>query len=256
MTLSSDLQTELDFLLKKRGTYAYTGEGIEQKTLVGLIAPTAVGKSTVIKEILRLCDERDIAAGEVGSITTRSRREDGSDPDNYRTANEGVTHEKLISDIKEGGLVNWSFFATGDLYATDVHSYPATYNFLPLQPDSLEMLERAGFKKVVAIYLTAPVDEWAERLVERRQDPKFSGRIAEAQSSLAFAKTHTDMLHVIRNQSAQVNGEVRPTEAAERILEIALGHTAPPNTPEALSDLDEMLTYAQKTGDELSGTTA
>lgn len=254
MTLSPELSARLDSLLKTRDDYRYEGVAVSDKTFVGLIAPSAVGKSTVITEILRQCAERGIDAAEVGSITTRARRMDG-DPDNYRTASEGITHEGLIHQIERGKLINWSYFATGDLYATDPTSYPAKYNFLPLQPDSLEMLKKAGFHALVAVYLTAPLEEWRERLTERRDDPKFRGRIVEAISSLEFAKNHLDTLYVISNPSVTVDGEARPAETAKAILDITLGHT-PANDPEAIRNIDDMLAYARNLKEELDGTAA
>lgn len=256
MTLSPELQARLERQIERRDEYRYEGADVNDKTFVGVIAPSAVGKSTVITEILRQCAERGIDAAEVGSITTRERRPDGSDPANYRTATEGITHEGLIHQIERGELINWSYFATGDLYATDAASYPAKYNFLPLQPDSLEMLKKAGFRVLVAVYLTAPTEEWKERLTERRGDPKFRGRVVEAISSLEFAKAHLDTLSIINNPSVMTEGEIRPVEAAQKILDISLGREAAPNDPEAIRNIDDMLAYARNLKEETDGTTA
>lgn len=253
MAAPVELHTELNRLLAVRDTYRYAGEDIRDKVLVGLIAPSAVGKSTIVAEILRQCREAGIDAGEVGSIMTRQRRQDGSDPDNYRTASEGITHAGLIAQIKQNSLVNWSLSATGDLYATDAASYPAEYNFLPLLPDSLPMLKKAGFRKLIAIYITAPPEEWANRLAERRSNPTFAGRLTEAASSLQFAKENKSALHIISNRSAIVSGKARPAEAAKKILDITLGSTPVRNDPEAMQYIDDMLAYVHNLQEVLDG---
>lgn len=256
MTFPADLQPILDKLLVERDEYAYTGNEIAGKTLICLIAPSAVGKSTVISEILRQCADQGLDAAEVASITTRNRRPDGSDPINYRTATEGVTHRDLIEKIERYELINWSLSPTGDLYATDVASYPATYNFLPLQPDSLEMLERAGFESVIAIYLTAPPEEWKVRLADRRDDPKFRGRIIEAINSLEFAKAHINRLTIVNNPATIIDGEVRPTAVAQIIINLLHDRETIVSDSDALSNIEAMLAYVKQLQEEIDGTTA
>lgn len=246
MTAPADLQPELDRLLATRSEYRYTGEDIRDKVLTGLIAPTAVGKSTVIMEILRRCQEMQINADEVGSITTRQRRQDGSDPRSYRTGSEGITHASMIHRIQQGELINWSLSATGDLYATDAASYPAEYNFLPLLPDSLPMLKKAGFRALIAVYITAPANEWGERLKARQNDPKFAGRLTEAISSLQFAKENKEALYIINNPTTLMDGEARPSQVAQNIIDITLGNVSPPSDPVAVQNIDDMLEYAFK----------
>ena len=228
--------------LARRDSYHYQGDGIKNKVLTTLIAPTAAGKSTIISEVLRLCAQQGLNSAEVGSLTTRPRRP-ASDPKNYRTANEGITQDWMVDAIEANSLINWSVSPTGDIYGTDPQSYPAEYNFLPLLPDSLPMLSRAGFRAVHTVYITVPVAQWAHQLKQRSGDPTFTNRIQEAISSLTFAKQHSSSLIFVHNQALPGDAP-QPTAAAQRIIDVALGHTVPAD-PGAKHHIDAMLTYAQ-----------
>lgn len=148
MNIPNNLHKRLKALNENRDDYQYKGsQSLREKTLTRLVAPTAVGKSTIINRLLEIASQEGVDAAEVGTITTRPGRP--SDPPNYKTADDGVTHEMMIDQIENGELVSWSLFETGHLYATSYDSYPATYNFLPCLPDSMPMQERAGFDAIV-----------------------------------------------------------------------------------------------------------
>jgi hypothetical protein len=219
---------------------------LANKTLIGVIAPTAVGKSTLISETIRLCSDRGIDAAEVGSITTRPRRS-GSDPQNYLTASEGITHENLTARIENQELVNWVASPTGDIYATDVASYPGTFNFLPIIPEALPMIQRAGFRTVKLVYVTVSAALWSKQIGERTSDPKFIGRLDEAISSLEFALSHLEQFHIVHNEYVTDDEQSKPSRAAEQLLAIATEDTPIlPVSTESQQYLKEMLTYAQK----------
>jgi hypothetical protein len=221
-------------------------ESLANKTLIGVIAPTAVGKSTLIAEVLRLGQERDVNVAEVGSITTRPRRP-GSDPQQYLTANEGVTHENLTARIERQELVNWVMSPTGDIYATDVASYPGTFNFLPVIPEALPMIQKAGFRAVKLIYVTVTATQWSKQIGERTSDAKFIGRLDEAISSLEFALSHLEQLHVVHNEYVSEDKQPAPSQAAEQLLAIATEDTSiSPAPAESQHYLNEMLAYAQE----------
>lgn len=211
MTISKLLQERLSQLDKQRDEYHYSGpRSLGEKTLARLVAPTAVGKSTIINRVLDIAKEENIDAGEVGTITTRSRRP--NDPPNYQTADDGVTHEMMIDRIEKGELVSWSLFKTGHIYATDFDSYPAAYNFLPCLPDSLPMQDKAGFGAVRTFYIVTSVDAWYEQLQERI-GPGFEDRLEEAMSSLEFSQRNDDI-----HKFVSLPGEELLAQTAERVL--------------------------------------
>lgn len=248
MNVSAELQRRLDRLNAQRDEYSFAGGDMGEKVLTVLIGPTGSGKSTIIGRVLELCQEQGIDAGEVGSDVTRHRR--NNDPDNYRTADEGITHTYMIQQAELGKLVNWSLSPTGDIYGTDPDSYPATHNFLPLLPDSLPMLQRAGFMALNVIYITSPLNEWTLHLGDRRSDPQFAGRMIEAVNSLGFAKEHLPRLHIIDNPADEAGDTTLLTRTAQKVIDIALGRVEGTyQEPEAIKHVSDMLSYAQKQRD-------
>jgi guanylate kinase len=241
MELTADLQRRLDTLITQRDDYSYSGRELADKSLIAFVAPTAVGKSTLVMECLRICKQRGINADEAGTTTTRERRV-GDDPANYVTATEGTTFESIIDSIEKGRLANWSVYGTGDIYGTTPENFPAKYNFMPSMPDSLPMLQRAGFKKVVAIYLVIPVEQWTRQLTERRDDPRFVGRMHEAIASLEYAKDHFDHFIVMENTDG---GELL-TKRAERIIQHVIDDVPLETDETAIHYINEMLEFAKK----------
>lgn len=219
MNISEQLQNKLETLNKQRNRYKYKGEkSLSDKTLARLVAPTAVGKSTIINRVLGIAQKEGFDAGEVGTITTRPSRP--NDPPNYRTADDGVTHESMIEQIESGELVSWSLFETGHLYATDYDSYPAQFNFLPCLPDSIPMQDKAGFGAVRTFYIVTSVDAWYEQLQERI-GPGFEDRLEEAMSSLEFSQRNEELHKLV-----SLPGDTRLSQTAERILNYTINGNA------------------------------
>jgi guanylate kinase len=240
MDLPSNLQTRLNDLVARHDEYSYNGSALSAKTLVCLIAPTAAGKSTLINTCLEICKEKGIDASEAGTTTTRDRRT-GDDPANYITASEGITFELMLGAIERGELVNWSLFGTGHLYGTFPDNFPAQCNFLPTLPDSVAMLRRAGFKKIVTVYLAIPVNQWELQLLDRHNDPRFVGRMREAIESLEFAKQNLDDLIIL----SPLRGEEMLRQNAEGIIAYMQGQAALTSDIAAVRYIDEMLEYAR-----------
>lgn len=179
------------------------------KTLIALIGPTAVGKSTIVHHTLEL-GGADFS--EAYSAVTRPRRSD--DPAEYRTGSEGFTIDKAIELIREGGVTNYSVHPSGNIYASTPESFPARYNLLPLLPGSLPAMKKAGFAAVHAVYIVTHAKAWATQLAMRRDDPSFQARLEEADKSLSWAVEHANELTFIENTSGE------PRQAAAQILEL------------------------------------
>src|SRR5690606_13343620 len=83
-----------------------------QKTFIAPIGPTASGKSTLTEAVIRLAPEFTA----IGTRTTRARKP--SDPENFMTADEGITHLSMNEDIISRNLVNYSVYGNGHIYGT------------------------------------------------------------------------------------------------------------------------------------------
>lgn len=191
-----------------------------EKTFVGLIGPTGVGKSVLTNKILELAPEFE----PFGTTTTRSRRT-GEDPASYITADEGVTHESMHAAIAEGKLVNYSVNKTGHIYGTAPENI-GTYALGPILSDSVEPLMNAGFNEFAAVFVMAHGDIYQQRLEhERLHFPDIKKRLEEAMASIAFAR-----MNMAENWLSFVNTGTTPTElfkAADDVIRTARQHTHP-----------------------------
>ncbi len=236
MSLSPELQTLRD----KQPFYEGNDEvkkTLSTKVLSLLIAPTAVGKSTIVKEVLG----QQTTWSEVGSFTTRPRRP--NDPDNYRTGSEGITTASMIEQINNGELVNYSIHPAGYIYGTPPESFPSGYNLLPVLPDSVPVLQRAGFKRVETSYIVTEVEAWKIRLGDRISDPSISARMEEAVVSLRYGLDNADDLNFIENAGGPEGLQI----AVQNIIDITLGkHEATLDKNRLVELTKDMLTFAEQ----------
>src|SRR5664279_401301 len=172
------LSPELELLRTQEPNYEAsdaTKQLVGEKALLALVAPTAVGKSTLIHRGVELGGPD---YSEAYSVVTRPRRSD--DPAQYKTGSEGYDIEYVTDLIKQGAVINYSIHPSGNIYATIPDGFPAKYNLLPLLPTSLPMMQKAGFGALHAVYIVTSVNEWSVRLKDRRGDPSYRSRIDEA----------------------------------------------------------------------------
>ncbi len=233
MTHSPEIQTRLNQAIEHIDTYQYEGDALDDKVLVAFIAPSGVGKSTLNQSILEAAAAQELDAGEVATWTTRPGRTD--DPAEYRT---DIPMETMLDLIEAKQLVNWAPHPSGAIYGTGPESYPATYNFLPMLPDALPMLRRAGFKAIYAYYLTASVDAWQHHLDERR-DHQFTSRLLEGRHSLAWAQEHQHELTILHNHE----GKEKLDQLANRILSGIRGVQIVESDEQASEHLQAMQSY-------------
>ncbi len=181
MKLSSELRARAEAVEKNPN---YSGEDLSDKTIIGITAPFATGKSTVTHTAIEMLQDIGVDAGLIGSEMTRQRRPD--DPDFYTTE---IPPEELVEKGERGELINLSIFPTGEFYATSPQSIPHEVNIGPLMPASLHWFEKAGCKAVHAFYLTTTPTQWQEQLdKDRRLSRSDVGqRLYEAINSLEYA---------------------------------------------------------------------
>ncbi|MDB5179982.1 MAG: hypothetical protein JWN12_614 [Candidatus Saccharibacteria bacterium] len=156
------------------------------KTFVATIGPTGSGKSTLTDAVIRLAPEFTPN----GTRTTRARKP--TDPENFKTANDGVTHQSMNEDIINRKLVNYSVFDTGHIYGTAPEDI-GEYAIGPILSDSIENLSTAGFKGFYPVFTVARGALYQQRLEkERLPFPDIAKRLVEAMTSLAFARMNVE----------------------------------------------------------------
>lgn len=179
---------------------------LADKVLIPIIGPTAIGKSTVIDEIVKLSN----AHSWVHPSVTRRRRSD--DPPSYTTADEGFTLERAIKLVKNLDLVNYAIHPSGNIYSTTSESYQAKYNFLPMMSSSLRPIQKAGFAAVKPFYMVAEEEAYAQQLTARMSDPSFTDRLTEGIDSLEWALKHHEEISFVENISGQ------PKQTAQQVI--------------------------------------
>jgi len=167
----------------------YHGEDLSSKTIIGIAAPFATGKSTITDAAIEMLKDIGVDAGIIGSELTRGRRP--NDPEFYKT---GTPPEELVQKGERGELINLSIFPTGEFYATSASSLPHEVNIGPLMPESLRWFEKAGCKAVHAFYLTTTPEQWQKQLDkdQRLSRTDIKQRLVDSMNSLEYALSQLD----------------------------------------------------------------
>jgi len=213
-----NLSPELSLLQKNEQDYHGNNQvklALGEKVISIIIGPTAVGKSTIIQEILNSKHDWNVA----GTITTREKRD--GDPSNYFTKTEGITNEKLIGLIHSGDLINYSVHPGGDIYAYSPDSFSAEYNLAPLTTPSIKIMKTAGFERAETSFIYAKPEDWELFLKDRLLDSKIDARLEEAATSLRYGLDNAKSLHIIEN----TRGREGLQKSAQKIVEITIGNT-------------------------------
>lgn len=223
------LTPELEKLRREEALYepsADVKQRMAEKSLVALIGPSAVGKSTVACEVIHQGGD---AFSEAYSSVTRPRRAD--DPAGYQTADEGFTIQRALELIRQREVTNYAIHPSGNIYATLPENFPATYNLLPLLPGSFAAMQKAGLKAVHAVYIVTSVQALERQLADREGDPSFGARLHEGIRSLEWGLANKNQLSFIENIHGQPSvaaarimallSEEQPTEEKEQGVELA-----------------------------------
>jgi guanylate kinase len=189
-------------------------EHIGRVTLLMLVGPSGVGKSTLIKHS---------GLHFVPSDTTRMPRpgeKDGVDM-NFRT-----DYDQLAADIKAGNFVQIAPFATGELYATKYSSYPESgAAVMPVMAEAVPLFRKLGFEKTISAFVVPPsYQEWMRRMSEQQMTvEQRAKRLSEAKISFEFGlsdqQTHFILCDDINESAGQVkdllNGQSNEVLEAE-----------------------------------------
>lgn len=184
--------------------------GLSDKTLVMLIAPSAMGKSTIVREVLA----RDARFGRVRSFTTRPPRADDESEQFFYFSDTELEQKRTAGEL----VTDLLFPSTGYTYGTVAESYPSEYCVLETLAHSVADYRALEFKQTIAISITAPSELWHRRFVARYPQPSSEAekRLAEAVSSIEWSLTQTyDHFWVVNRESPEI--------AAQKIIDITLG---------------------------------
>lgn len=185
---------------------------LRDKTLIMLVSPSAIGKSTIVREVLR----RDKRFRRVRSFTTRQPRPDDEVDQFFYLTPDELTVKRADHEL----ITEVHFPTTGQTYGTIAASYDGEYCLLETLAHSVEEYRSLDFKRTVTISITAPAEFWRQRFVERYPEPSDEAkkRLDEAEQSIRWSLAQTrNHTWLVNDQSAEM--------MAQKLIDITLGAT-------------------------------
>ncbi len=149
------------------------------KSLVMLVGPSAVGKSTVMNHIASI----DSRFARVSGVTTRPQRAN-DEPGLYRYAPTPDDMAVLEAYIKNGELVQFAVHPTkAVLYGTLPQDYPGEYNLQDTLSGAVTHYMSLGFRACTVVGLVANGATW-QSWFQSRFDPGNTQDCADARARL------------------------------------------------------------------------
>lgn len=203
-------------------------ERLKDIHFVGVVGPTASGKSTLIKGAL----EREPGLHLVRNHTSRAPREGEQDRSEYFFH----PRQEMEWRIARGEYVQVAPSVFGDLYATGPDDYAADgISVLPILADAVPIFRELPFKQFDCIFVVPPDwNTWLQRISHHRFTlDKLERRMQEAERSLAY---------VLADQAVKMIVDLDVQTGVEDLLTLILGK---PLSPRLAAD--------QQRGREIAG---
>lgn len=232
MSLTPETEQRLSLAAKTQHEYHALPE-VEQliadKELVMVVAPTAMGKTFIMREAEKL--DREFARVEI--FTSRERRPD-DDPAMVHLiphTDEGLN--AILDLIEAHRVIQYVIHPTQKkIYGTLAEHHPGTYNLLATLSNTVSYLKTIPFKKHHVIGLVADPETWEQWFISRY--PTVSEdrgkRLQEAIRSLEW---------LLEQPSGEVkwlhNTENEPQKVARELIEIVRHDTKPSEQSRALA---------------------
>lgn len=208
---------------------------IQDKTLVMIVGPAAVGKSSLMNAVVAHDDE----FGRVSGFTTRPPRSN-DEPGMYRY----VSSQQAIDLIASGDVVQYAVHpTTGAMYGSQVIDYPKPYNMLDTLSNVVESLRQLPFKRTITISLTTDPESWEAWLLERYPEPseERTKRLNEAILSIEWSLSQSHDHFWLVNTPDDLDG------SAERLIDVihrrSLASEVPTEAVKLLDKAKSLLSY-------------
>lgn len=197
---------------------------LANKTLVMVVGPAAVGKSTLMHAVA----EQDSRFGYVRSFTTRPDRGDAQST--YRH----ISEEDAMALKASGKTVTFVRHpTTGFIYGTDASSYLTEFNVLDTLSGTVDAYRTLPFKNTITVSLTTDPDAWQAWLLKRYPvaSHERTKRLNEAVLSIEWSLSQT------QNHSWLVNPPNGLNDTSRRLIEITSGQAMSTNIPPEAEEL-------------------
>jgi guanylate kinase len=221
--ISRHLIEELIQLESRQNDYmpgAAIATQLAEKSLLLIVAPTSMGKSTVIRRVTEIDDRFGI----VGSFTTRDPRADENGKQFTYIPHTDAGLEHLFKRIRQQELVQYIIHpTTKHIYGTDISHYPKPYNLLDFIYNSIDGIRKLPFKESPVISIATEPSQWAYWFNQRfpEGNPERHKRLDEAIMCFRWLLAQPiPAVHWV------VNGEGMLDQAAGEVVRIGLGSHA------------------------------
>lgn len=169
-------------------------DGLKEVSFIGVVGPTAVGKSTVVKRAKELDDSLHIV------LTTTSRRPRPGERD-------GVDYhfrsrEEVLARIERKEFVQVPPSLLGDLYASAPEDYSVHgTSVLAVIAEAVPTMRQLPFHDNRTVFILPPdYATWQQRIVRHNFTPEqLQKRLAEAGTSLQFACDDSEVVFVLND---------------------------------------------------------
>lgn len=166
---------------------------LSTRTLIMLVAPTAMGKSTIMNAAVEL----DHRFARVRSFTTRPHRSN-DEAGQYIY----LSDTELVRERSDGTVVTETTFpSTGYTYGTLYTSYAGDYCLLDTLANSVAEYRALPFRRTLTVSLSASADNWCAWFVSRypeRSDMAVK-RLEEAELSIAWSLEDTETTWLVND---------------------------------------------------------
>lgn len=200
-------------------------DSLSDKTLVMIVGPTAVGKSSLMNEVVTL----DADFARVSGFTTREQRSN-DEPGLYRY----LTNAAARQLIEHGEVVQFAIHpTTGDMYGTQPQDYPRRFNLLDTLSTVVGGMQSLPFKNTVTFSLTTDPSAWRNWLLARYPEPgeDRTKRLREAAQSIEWSLAQTSQHFWLVNRP----NDLRTT--ADELIAVVRSQSGPTDPPPEASEL-------------------
>lgn len=191
-------------------------ENLAAKTLIMLVGPSCVGKSTIMEAVCELSDEIKV----VHTGTSRPpRSDDHTERYHYITyTDEGLA--PLFTQIEQNELVQYAVNPHNlQIYWSTPTDYPSTINVGDYFSSVVDNFRSYGFRRILVCSLTTPSNIWLERIQERfaSDQHELEARLAEATTSISWSLAQGTADHVF------VANDSTPQATATSVISVLRG---------------------------------
>ncbi len=207
--------------------------GLNGKTLVMLVGPTSIGKSTLMNAVVAL----DARFSRVRSFTTRPPRANDESGHYFY-----LTEQDRMAKAASGAVITDVIYpTTGHHYGTLPESYGSAFNLLDTLANSVNVYRELPFSRTITVSLTADPDAW-ERWLDTRyptHGPERTKRLQEAVLSMEWSLAQAE------HHAWLVNAEDDFTTPSKRLITLATNPASSDNSMRVPPEATKLLERAK-----------